>query len=380
MNEATAPSASAPWGVLLVDKPEGPTSHDVVGWVRWALGESQVGHCGTLDPAASGLLVLCVGPATRLVPYLTGVDKSYRARIALGRSTTTEDREGSTVAYAEVSPRKRAAARTALAELHGLLMLSPPAFSAVKVAGQRAHRLARRGQTVELPPRPMTVLSVHDLLADPDPAALEPWIEATMTVSKGTYLRTLAVELGRRVGVPAHLGALRRVASGPLDLADPRTVTGLLAEPLPARPGLPPKLRLRWPAIEGTTVVGASGASGASEGRGDARQAISAALQAALIDPCDALGLPLVVIGPDDPRVATLTRLRQGQAVTVDAGHAAWLPSAPILSGEGLPPAPRLVLRDADGIVVVRREATADGEVLRPERVLGPSRVPAPTA
>lgn len=373
MNEATLP-ASAPWGVLLVDKPEGPTSHDVVGWVRWALGEPQVGHCGTLDPAASGLLVLCIGPATRLVPYLTGVDKSYRARFALGRSTTTEDREGSTVAYAEVSPRKRAAARTALADLHGLLMLSPPAFSAVKVAGQRAHRLARRGQTVELPPRPMTVLSVHELLADPDPAAVEPWIEATLTVSKGTYLRTLAVELGRRVGVPAHLGALRRVASGPLELADPRTVTGLLAEPLPVRPGLPLKLRLRWPAVEGTP------ASGGGEGRGDARQAIRAALQAALIDPCDALGLPLVVIGHDDPRVTTLTRLRQGQAVPVDSGHAAWLPSAPVLSGEGLPPAPRLVLRDADGIVVVRRETTADGEVLRPERVLGPSRVPAPTA
>jgi tRNA pseudouridine55 synthase len=126
MSEPAPPPAPAPWGVLLVDKPEGPTSHDVVGWIRWALGESQVGHCGTLDPAASGLLVICVGPATRLVPYLSGVDKSYRARIALGRSTTTDDREGSTIAYAEVSPRKRAAARTALAELHGLLMLSPP--------------------------------------------------------------------------------------------------------------------------------------------------------------------------------------------------------------------------------------------------------------
>ncbi len=367
MSEMGSPTA-APWGVLLVDKPEGPTSHDVVGWVRWALGESQVGHCGTLDPAASGLLVICVGPATRLVPYLSGVDKSYRARIVLGRSTTTDDREGSTVAYAEVNPRKRAAARIALAELHGLLMLSPPAFSAVKIAGQRSHRLARRGQSVELPPRPMTVLGVRDLATDPDLTAIEPWIEATMTVSKGTYLRTLAVEIGRRVGVPAHLGALRRTASGLLSLDDPRTVTGLCSEPLPPRPGLPPKTRLRWPVVEDT--AGEPGTSG--QGR-DARSAIGAALRAALIDPCDALGLPLVAIDPDDPRAASLTRLRQGQAIAVDASVAAWLPSAPILAGEGLPPAPRLVLRDAAGIVVVRREATADGEVLRPERVLGPS-------
>lgn len=369
-----APPASAPWGVLLVDKPEGPTSHDVVGWIRWALGETQVGHCGTLDPAASGLLVICVGPATRLVPYLSGVDKSYRARIVLGRSTTTDDREGSTLAYAEVSPRKRAAARTALAELSGLLMLSPPAFSAVKVAGQRSHRLARRGQSVDLPPRPMTVLAVRDLAVDPDPAAIEPWIEATMTVSKGTYLRTLAVELGRRVGVPAHLGGLRRTASGPLELDDRRTVRGLASEPLPARPGLPPKVRLRWPAMEGEPT-------GEGQGR-EARAAIGIALRAALIDPCDALGLPLVVIGADDPRAASLARLRQGQPVAVDAAIAAWLPAAPILSGEGLPPAPRLVLRDAAGIVVVRRETTVDGEVLRPERVLGPSRaasIPPPT-
>lgn len=374
MSELGSPTA-APWGVLLVDKPEGPTSHDVVGWVRWALGESQVGHCGTLDPAASGLLVICVGPATRLVPYLSGVDKAYRARIVLGRSTTTDDREGSTLAYAEVNPRKRAAARTALAELHGLLMLSPPAFSAVKIAGQRSHRLARRGQAVELPPRPMTVLGVRDLATDPDLAAIEPWIEATMTVSKGTYLRTLAVEIGRRAGVPAHLGGLRRTASGLLSLDDPRTVTGLCSEPLPPRPGLPPKVRIHWPVVED-----AAGERGDASGQGrDARSAIGVALRAALIDPCDALGLPLVAIGPDDPRVVSLTRLRQGQAVTVDASIAAWLPSAPILAGEGLPPAPRLVLRDAAGIVVVRREATADGEVLRPERVLGPSLASSPS-
>ena len=342
------------WGVLLVDKPEGPTSHDVVGWIRWAIGEQQVGHCGTLDPAASGLLVICVGSATRLVPYLTGVDKTYRARFILGRSTTTEDREGTTLESAAVTPEHRAAAALALADLHGPLMLPPPAFSAIKIAGRRAHELARRGDVVVLPPRAMTVHTVGELACDPGSAAIEPWIDATMTVSKGTYIRALAVELGHRVGVPAHLGGLRRLASGHLDLADERTVRGIVCEPLPdPLPGLPPKLRLRWPAADSP------------------REITRAALRAALIDPCEALDLPRVAIHADDPRLPALTRLRHGQSVTVDAGLAD-LPAGHLLGGEGLPPAPRLVLFDAAGLVVVRRELTADGERLRPERVLGP--------
>ncbi len=354
------------WGVLLVDKPEGPTSHDVVGWIRWAIGEQQVGHCGTLDPAASGLLVICVGSATRLVPYLTGVDKTYRARFILGRSTTTEDREGTTVACAAVTAEHRITAAQVLADLHGPLMLPPPAFSAIKVAGRRAHELARRGDVVVLPPRPMTVHAVRDLASDPatdvGPTAIEPWIDATMTVSKGTYIRALAVELGHRVGVPAHLGGLRRLASGHLDLADPRAVRDIVCEPLPdPLPGLPPKLRLRWPAADSP------------------REATRAALRAALIDPCEALDLPRVAIHPEDPRSPALVRLRQGQSVPVDATLAD-LPAGHLLTGEGLPPAPRLVLFDATGLVVVRRELTADGERLRPERVLGPGAPDMPTA
>lgn len=356
------PSMSAPWGVLLVDKPVGPTSHDVVAWVRWALGEPQVGHCGTLDPAASGLLVICVGPATRLVPYLTGVDKAYRARFALGRSTTTEDREGETLAQAEVTAAQRDAAATALEQLHGALMLPPPAFSAVKIDGQRAHKLARRGDIVELPARPMTVLAVGEVTRDPDLRAPEPWIEATMTVSKGTYLRALAVELGRRVGVPAHLAALHRFSSGRLGLEHPAAVTGLTAEPLPdPLPGRPPKLRLHWPAVEAGAV--------------DAREAVRSALRTALIGACEALDLPVLGIAADDPRIATLVRLRHGQSVAVDPAIAAWWPAdAPVRTGEGLPLAPRIVLRDAAGLVLVRRERMPDGEVLRAERQLAPDR------
>lgn len=361
---------SEPFGVLLLDKPEGPTSHDVVAWVRWCLGVTQVGHCGTLDPAASGLLVVCVGAATRLVPYLTGVDKIYRARFALGRSTTTEDREGDTVALAPAGPRERDAALAALAALHGPLMLPPPAFSAVKIDGQRAHRLARRGELVELPPRPMTVRSVEALAGSPDDGneTTEPWVDATISVSKGTYIRALAVELGRRIELPVHLAALHRLASGTLRVDDPRALRGITVEPLPdPRPGLPPKLRL--------------GLARAGERPGPlTRPELRAALQAALLDPCEALPLPTVVIAADDPRMSTLTRLRHGQAVALDVELAAWLPESAPTVGEGLPEASRVALRTDGYLIVVRRETQGEaGETLRPERVIAGEKV-APTA
>ena len=382
------PADSEPFGVLLLDKPEGPTSHDVVAWVRWCLGVTQVGHCGTLDPAASGLLVVCVGAATRLVPYLTGVDKIYRARFALGRSTTTEDREGETVALAPAGPRERDAALRALAGLHGALMLPPPAFSAVKIDGQRAHRLARRGELVSLPPRPMTVRSVEDLAGSPDDlvseepwvAGIGPWVDATIAVSKGTYIRSLAVELGQRIGLPVHLAGLRRLASGTLRVDEPRALTGITATPLPdPRPGLPPKLRL-----------GLDRAGQGEPGRAGQR----VALQAALLDPWEALPLPTVVIAENDPRMSTLTRLRHGQAVPLDAELAAWLPASSLTAGEGLPEAARVALRGAGCLIIARREPRGGARVpageacgespeppeqLRPERVLATEKL-APTA
>lgn len=317
------------FGVLLVDKPEGPTSHDVVGWIRWVLDVASVGHCGTLDPAASGLLVICVGAATRLVPYLTDLGKSYQARFALGRSTTTDDREGETVAIAPVNPELHAAALAALPGLAGAHELPPPAFSAVKVDGERAHRLARRGETLDLPPRPMTVHAVRDPRAGQGP---EPWVEATLEVSKGTYIRSLATLLGQRIGVPVHLAALRRTSCGDASLADPRAITGLEAtrEP-PVRPGAAPRTRLALP-----TPADA-------EPRAFARTR----LLAGLLDPTTVLSLPVAAIAADDPR---LVRLVQGQAV--DAG--AW------------PAGERLVLRAPGRLLVVTRDA----ERVRPERVL----------
>jgi tRNA pseudouridine55 synthase len=316
------------FGVLLVDKPEGPTSHDIVGWIRWALDVPSVGHCGTLDPAASGLLVICVGAATRLVPYLTDQRKTYRARFALGRSTTTDDREGETLATAPISAELHAAAVAALPGLAGAHELPPPAFSAVKIAGQRAHRLARRGEDVELPPRPMTVLSVTDPGAGDGP---EPWVEATLEVSKGTYIRSLALLLGQRLGVPAHLAGLRRLACGEASLDDPRTIAGIDAvrEP-PTRPGAAPRTRLSLP----------------DPGDGDPRAVAGARLAAGLFDPTPLLSLPVVRTAADDPRLA---RLVQGQAA-----DGPW------------PDVAQFVLR-APGRLVV---AVRDGERARPERVL----------
>lgn len=209
------PTDAALDGVLLVDKPVGPTSHDLVGWSRRVLGTRRVGHCGTLDPAASGLLVVAVGAATGLVPLLTDADKVYRATFRLGRSTSSGDVDGETLEIAEVPPGALEAARTALLGMVGPLDLPPPAFSAVKIDGERAHERARRGEVVDLPPRRMVVIEVTEVALQPGP---EPAIEARIAVSKGTYIRSLAEELGRRVGLPVHLGGLRRLACGELSV------------------------------------------------------------------------------------------------------------------------------------------------------------------
>ena len=238
---------SEAFGVLSIDKPPGPTSHDVVGWVRWALGERSVGHCGTLDPPASGLLIVCVGAATRLSEFLTGVDKRYRARFVLGRSTSTADAEGETIASAPVPAGVEVAALDQLRSLVGAHQLAPPSVSAVKIAGRRAYARARAGEAPDLQPRPMTVLDLELLDHARTPDADELWIDAELSVTKGTYIRSLAEELGRRLGLPAHLGSLRRVACGTLRVDDAQVVTGLIGVELPPIEGRPPKWRIEPP-------------------------------------------------------------------------------------------------------------------------------------
>jgi len=201
--------------VLPLDKPEGPTSHDMVAAVRRALGERRVGHTGTLDPFASGLLLLCVGRATRLARYLSGMDKAYEATARLGVATDTEDREGEVVAesdgWRDVS---EATVDAALEGLRGDILQRPPRFSAKKVGGVAAHRRARRGEEVRLESVPVTV---HELVMT---SFEPPEVGLRVRCSSGTYVRSLARDLGEALGVGAHLTSLRRTAVGDFDVAE----------------------------------------------------------------------------------------------------------------------------------------------------------------
>jgi len=210
-------------GVLLVDKPVGPTSHDLVAWVRRLVGSRRVGHCGTLDPAASGLLVIAVGVATRAVSLMSSADKTYRAEVILGRKTDSGDREGKVIEEVEVSPEIAEAAIKAAYDLVGEHQIAPPAYSAIKVDGERAYARVRRGEVVEMALRAMNVLSVENVEVRVDvPGKLR--VSLDMCVSKGTYVRSLAELLGARLGLPAYLGGLRRLACGGLRVDDLRAL------------------------------------------------------------------------------------------------------------------------------------------------------------
>jgi tRNA pseudouridine55 synthase len=205
-------------GVLLVDKPAGPTSHDVVHRVRRALGTREAGHTGTLDPAATGLLAVCLGDALKLQRWLSEGDKAYLATVVFGTSTTTEDAEGTVLARGDPSALTEEAVRRALVPLTGEIDQVPPMYSAVRVDGRRLHEAARAGETVERAARRVTVHSLA--LAGLEPAGTGPLRRAALEVrcGKGTFVRTLAADLGRALGVPAHLGALRRTEAGPFRL------------------------------------------------------------------------------------------------------------------------------------------------------------------
>jgi len=205
-------------GILPVDKPAGMTSHDVVARVRRATGEGRVGHAGTLDPMATGLLVVLVGAYTRLAPYLTSADKSYEATITFGFETDTDDADGSPVRTSAVCEHLADPAYAARV-LHGFLGTSsqtPPAYSAIKLGGQTAHKAARAGNPLALAPREIEVLAADLQAVD---AESDSW-RVAFTVSKGTYVRSLARDIGRACGSAAHLSALRRVTSGTLTLDD----------------------------------------------------------------------------------------------------------------------------------------------------------------
>jgi tRNA pseudouridine55 synthase len=211
---------TVPDGILNLDKPRGPTSHDIVGHVRRLTGVRRVGHTGTLDPMATGVLVLCLGKATRVVEYLMASRKVYTARVRLGESTDTYDAEGEIVERAQVTV-DRAQVEAALAPFRGSIMQAPPMFSAVKRGGVPLYRLARQGIEVEREPRPV---EVYDLVLQ---AWEPPEFTLDVTVSAGTYVRTLAHDVGQALGCGGHLAGLTRRACGDFRLADSITIEEL---------------------------------------------------------------------------------------------------------------------------------------------------------
>ncbi len=215
----TRPDADVAPGLLLVDKPPGMTSHDVVARARRALSVRRVGHAGTLDPMATGLLVLGVGVATRLLGPLSGHDKTYEATVRFGQTTVTDDREGDVVATTSAARVGDAEVRAALAAQTGPLQQVPSSVSAVKVAGRRSYDRVRAGEAVELAPRPVTVhrLEVHRI-ERPTPDLVD--VHLTVACSAGTYVRAIARDAGAALGVGGHLTALRRTASGPFSVTD----------------------------------------------------------------------------------------------------------------------------------------------------------------
>ena len=212
-------------GLVVVDKPAGLTSHDVVSRVRRLAGTRKVGHAGTLDPMATGVLVLGVNRATRLLGHLMLTEKAYDATVRLGVATTTDDAEGEVIETASTAGLDETAVRAALTGFVGEIEQVPTAVSAIKVDGKRAYQRVRDGEDVQLKARPVTVheLVVHDVRREDDHLD----VAISVRCSSGTYIRAIARDLGARLGVGGHLTALRRTAVGPYDLGTARTLDQL---------------------------------------------------------------------------------------------------------------------------------------------------------
>ena len=212
-------------GLIIVDKPADWTSHDVVAKMRRIAGTRRVGHAGTLDPMATGVLVLGVEKATRLLGHLMLTEKEYRATIRLGVSTNTDDAEGEVTATTSAAGIGEVEIGKGVQALTGPIMQVPPQVSAIKVNGQRAYKKARAGEEVELAARPITVSSfdVLDIRQEGDVVD----VDAVVVCSSGTYIRSLARDLGAALGVGGHLTALRRTRVGPYDLSMAKTIDQL---------------------------------------------------------------------------------------------------------------------------------------------------------
>ena len=251
-------------GSVVIDKPAGCTSHDVVDAVRKALGTRKVGHAGTLDPDATGVLVLGVGIGTKLLEYTTGSDKGYVGEVVMGVETSTLDAAGEIVATHEMANLELAAVRAAATGFVGPIEQIPPMVSAIKVDGKRLHELARQGVEVERKPRAVTVHRFDvDATDDANVFAL------SVDCSSGTYIRTLAADLGRALGGGAHLRNLRRTSVGAIGLDVAQSIDDFTLQPLEVLLGSMPVLEVDAAVAERVTYGQKLGPSG-----GDGRFAI----------------------------------------------------------------------------------------------------------
>lgn len=299
-------------GILNVCKPSGPTSHDVVARVRRLFRTRRVGHAGTLDPEAEGVLVLFLGQATRLIEFVADADKEYVGTVALGAATTTLDAAGEITATADASKLSRDQMLAVLPRFRGRIEQVPPMYSAAHHQGRRLYELARAGEEVERPARPVTIHALELLSFSPGTRATA---QLRVVCSKGTYIRSLAADLGAALGVPAHLAALTRTRVGTFRLEDAVRLDTLAA------------------------------ASEAADGEPTALAGFLLPARLAVAQ------LPAVVLTED-----LLARVRHGNAVPVPAESGA----ATV----------RIEAPDGELIGVGQREHTADGWRLQPRKIL----------
>lgn len=208
--------------VLGIDKPSGMTSHDLVNTCRGIFKEKRIGHAGTLDPDASGVLIVCVGPATRLNSHLSQEDKRYRFELCFGASTDTDDASGRVLKVSDIPQELSLVdfAKTTIEKYRGPMFQIPPAFSAIQVEGKRAYKAARQGEELHLEPRRIEIYSISLLgIHEKEPGVSLSW-ELEVHASKGTYIRALARDIGETLGCPAHADKIRRIALGTLDVDD----------------------------------------------------------------------------------------------------------------------------------------------------------------
>jgi tRNA pseudouridine55 synthase len=228
MSTARPRRPAPPSGLIIVDKPADWTSHDVVGKMRGIAGTRKVGHAGTLDPMATGVLVIGVEKATRLLGHLALTEKVYEATLRLGVTTNTDDAEGEVTATTHAGHVAEEDVRKGIAALTGEIMQVPPQVSAIKVNGERAYKRARAGEEVELAARPVTIHAFDVTGIRREGETID--VDATITCSSGTYIRALARDLGASLGVGGHLTYLRRTRVGPYGIASARTIDDLSRE------------------------------------------------------------------------------------------------------------------------------------------------------